>query len=83
METGVFVPFEIYELTNSISALKVIALVINLAVGIYLLISKRLFGLRGGAVADRHEREKDSGWSALEQSTPPAPCVDPASATLT
>lgn len=81
VETGVFVPFEIYELTSSTSALKVIALVINLAVVGYLLISKRLFGVRGGASAER-EREKDSGWAALEQSTPFDAGVELASAGL-
>ena len=70
IETGVLVPFEIYELTTKLSALKILTLIINLAVVAYLLISKRLFGLRGGGVADRAEREADSGWEALERSDP-------------
>jgi uncharacterized membrane protein (DUF2068 family) len=41
VETGVLVPFEIYELTSGVSALKVLTLVINLAIVLYLLISKR------------------------------------------
>src|SRR6202035_1034595 len=49
--TVIFVPYEIYELTKSVSALKVIALVINLAIVAYLLIAKRLLGLRGGGKA--------------------------------
>jgi uncharacterized membrane protein (DUF2068 family) len=69
IETGVLVPFEIYELSNGISALKVLTLVINLAIVLYLLISKRLFGLRGGGPADRAEKEADMGWGALERAT--------------
>jgi hypothetical protein len=70
VETGVFVPLEIYELTKSISALKVRALVINIAVVSYLLISKRLFGVRGGATAELRQREMDSGWIALGRTAP-------------
>jgi uncharacterized membrane protein (DUF2068 family) len=70
VETSVFVPFEIYELTHSVSALKVLALVINLAVVSYLLIKKRLFGVRGGAKADRRERDQDDGWSVFDRTAP-------------
>jgi len=70
IETGILVPFEIYELTTTISALKVLTLIINLAVVAYLLVAKRLFGLRGGGGVERREREADSGWEALERATP-------------
>jgi uncharacterized membrane protein (DUF2068 family) len=66
----VFLPYEIWELTKSISPLKIVALVINLAVAAYLLYAKRLFGLRGGGAADAEERARDNGWSALEQTAP-------------
>jgi uncharacterized membrane protein (DUF2068 family) len=68
--TVIFVPYEIYELTKSVSALKVIALVINLAIVAYLLIAKRLFGLRGGGKAERAEHDKDTGWAPIERATP-------------
>jgi uncharacterized membrane protein (DUF2068 family) len=68
--TCVFLPYEIWELTKSISALKVIALVINIVIAVYLLFAKRLFGLRGGAAAEERERERDQGWSALERTAP-------------
>jgi uncharacterized membrane protein (DUF2068 family) len=68
--TVVFVPYEIYELTKSISWLKVLALLINLLIVIYLLLAKRLFGLRGGGRAERAERDKDYGWPAIERATP-------------
>jgi uncharacterized membrane protein (DUF2068 family) len=70
--TVVFVPYEVYELTKSISALKVLTLVINLVIVIYLLAAKRLFGLRGGGTAERAEREADTGWAAIERATPVA-----------
>jgi len=68
--TVVFVPYEIYELTKSVTWLKVLALVINLLIVIYLLVAKRLFGLRGGGKADRAAREQDYGWPAIERATP-------------
>ncbi len=51
VETGLLVPFEIYELTGGVTALKVLTLVINLAIVLYLLIAHRLFGIRGGRAA--------------------------------
>ncbi len=68
--TIVFVPYEIYELTKSVTALKVVALIVNLAVAVYLLLAKRLFGLRGGGRAERADYDADVGWSAIERATP-------------
>lgn len=51
VETGCFIPLEIYELSNAVSALKVFTLLVNLAIVLYLLIAHRLFGLRGGVKA--------------------------------
>jgi uncharacterized membrane protein (DUF2068 family) len=68
--TTALLPLEVYELTHSLSPLKIITLIINIAVVVYLLLAKRLFGLRGGAAAERAERERDSGWQALERATP-------------
>ncbi|HWF16210.1 MAG TPA: DUF2127 domain-containing protein [Acidimicrobiales bacterium] len=70
--TTVLVPYEVYELTLSVSAFKVITLVINLAVVIYLLFAKRLFGLRGGHRAEQTRRDASSGWGAIERATTPA-----------
>ena len=69
--TAVFLPLEVYELTTSISVLKLTAFVINVAIVVYLLYAKRLFGLRGGAAAEETLRERDVGWQALERSAPP------------
>jgi uncharacterized membrane protein (DUF2068 family) len=68
--TAVFLPIEVYELSQTLSVLKLITFLLNLAVVIYLLVAKRLFGLRGGAAAETAERERDAGWPALERATP-------------
>src|ERR1700733_13611237 len=68
--TVVFVPYEIYELTKSVTTLKILTLVINLAIVVYLLFSKRLFGLRGGGRAERAEYDTDVGWPAIERAPP-------------
>lgn len=67
--TVLLVP-EVYELTGTVTATKIITLLINLAVVAYLLVAKRLFGLRGGGRADAAERDADSGWAALEATLP-------------
>jgi uncharacterized membrane protein (DUF2068 family) len=46
--TTLFIPLEVYEVVEKVSWLKIIILVINVAAVLYLLLSKRLFGLRGG-----------------------------------
>ncbi len=68
--TIVFIPYEISELIKGVTALKLVAFVINVAVAVYLLYAKRLFGLRGGGRAERAEREADTGWTAIERATP-------------
>jgi uncharacterized membrane protein (DUF2068 family) len=73
--TTALVPFEVYELTNGVSAFKLVALVINLAVVLYLLLAKRLFGLRGGQRAEHARRELTSGWAAIERATPGVPAL--------
>jgi uncharacterized membrane protein (DUF2068 family) len=70
--TIVFIPYEIDELIKSVTALKVLAFVINLAIAVYLLYAKRLFGLRGGGKVERAERKADTGWTAIERATPGA-----------
>jgi uncharacterized membrane protein (DUF2068 family) len=49
--TSVFLPLEIYEITEKVTAFRAIALAINIAAVVWLLWSKRLFGLNGGAAA--------------------------------
>ncbi len=76
--TTALLPLEVYELTRTVSPLKIIALIVNIAVVIYLLRSKRLFGFNGGAAAERAERERDVGWEALERTAPEAGGLAPA-----
>ena len=46
--TTLFVPLEIYELSHKVTWLRLVILAVNVAAVLYLLLSKRLFGLRGG-----------------------------------
>ena len=58
--TALFVPYEVYELAHKPTPLKAGALLLNLAAVIYLLVTKRLFGLRGGRDAFEQERHSAS-----------------------
>jgi uncharacterized membrane protein (DUF2068 family) len=68
--TAVFLPLEVWEMAHRFTPFKVFAFILNVAVVIYLLWAKRLFGIRGGGQAERRERERDIGWDALERATP-------------
>ena len=58
--TSLFVPIEVHEVLDRVTALRVLALLVNLfAIG-YLLYTKRLFGLRGGHRAYAEERQSQS-----------------------
>jgi uncharacterized membrane protein (DUF2068 family) len=46
--TSLFLPYEIYDLTVKITWLRIVAFVVNLLLVVYLLWTKRLFGVRGG-----------------------------------
>ena len=69
MTTLLLVP-EAFELVSSSSPGTIVGMIINAAVVIYLLVSKRLFGLRGGAPAVRAEHDHDISWAALERHLP-------------
>jgi hypothetical protein len=45
------IPYEIYELVAKVTALRMTAFLINVALVVYLVLSKRLFGARGGKKA--------------------------------
>ncbi len=80
--TIVFIPYEVDELTKGVSALKLVTFVINVTIAVYLVWAKRLFGVRGGRRAEDAERERDSGWEAIERATPvPGPAPAPAPGT--
>ncbi len=54
--TSVFLPLEIHDLAKGITMTRAVTFTINVAAVIYLLFSKRLFGLRGGRKAYDEER---------------------------
>lgn len=76
--TTVLLPLEIYEIIHKGTALKVIGFIINLAVVVYLLFAKRLFGLRGGGKVDEAKRASDMSWETVAHAT--APFTDPQAA---
>lgn len=54
--TSVFLPIEVYDLTNGLTPTRVATFLINVAAVAYLVVSKRLFGVRGGRAAYDAER---------------------------
>jgi uncharacterized membrane protein (DUF2068 family) len=58
--TTLFIPLEVYELTEKITWLRITAFVVNIAAVLYLLLSKRLFGIRGGHRAYEAVRHEES-----------------------
>ena len=69
--TTALLPLEIYELDATVSTLKLIAFVINLAVVAYLLWPSACSASRRRRGRER-EREHDVGWQALERTAPEA-----------
>jgi uncharacterized membrane protein (DUF2068 family) len=49
--TSLGLPYEIYDMTSKITATRVIFFLINLALVVYLVVTRRLFGVRGGKKA--------------------------------
>ncbi len=49
--TSIFLPLEVRELLNGVTWTRAAAFIINVAAVLYLVISKRLFGIRGGRAA--------------------------------
>jgi len=58
--TSLFLPLEVYELTEKITWVRVLAFAVNIALVVYLVVSKRLFGARGGRAAYERERASES-----------------------
>ncbi|MDQ1703546.1 MAG: hypothetical protein QOF57_2798 [Frankiaceae bacterium] len=68
--TTALLPLEVYEISHKASPFKILALIVNIAIVIYLLLAKRLFGLRGGGPAEEALRERDMGVEALRRTMP-------------
>lgn len=58
--TAIFLPLEIYELSEKVSALKIATFLVNLGAVVWLIWTKHLFGVRGGQAAFEKERESTS-----------------------
>jgi len=59
LATAGFLPFEIHELLDRVTVVRIGALVINVAVLIWLVYTKHLFGLRGGKHEELREEQQD------------------------
>ena len=90
--TSLGLPYEIYDLANKVTVLRVVAFLINLALVLYLVLTKRLFGVRGGRKAYearlRSESILDAEIAALAAEQPgpgrhakPVPAEEPGPAT--
>jgi uncharacterized membrane protein (DUF2068 family) len=64
--TSLFLPYEIYDLSSKVTPLRTAAFLVNLALVVYLVATKRLFGVRGGK---RAYEERLREGSILEQAT--------------
>ena len=64
--TSIFLPYEVYDLTVKITWLRLGALTINLLLVIYLVWSKRLFGVRGGKAVHK-SRLRSESFIGVEQ----------------
>lgn len=58
--TGIFIPLEVYELFERVTWLRVLAFAVNVFAIVYIVWTKRLFGLRGGREAFEAERQSES-----------------------
>ncbi len=58
--TSIFLPLEMYELIEKQTVLRILALLVNVVAVIWLLWSKRLFGLNGGGKAYEEEHRAES-----------------------
>ena len=78
--TAAFLPVEVYELTEKMSWFKVGTLALNVLAVLYILIGKRLFGLRGGHRAFEAARREESLLEVEEAAgeAPGAGGADPA-----
>lgn len=58
--TAIFIPLEIYEILERVTWLRLAALALNIFAVVYILWTKRLFGIRGGHAAFEAERHSES-----------------------
>jgi uncharacterized membrane protein (DUF2068 family) len=81
--TTLFVPLEVYEVTEKVTWIRLVTLAINIAAVVYLLVSKRLFGIRGGTkayeatmhAASLLEVEESAGEESAGEPRPSEPAI--------
>jgi uncharacterized membrane protein (DUF2068 family) len=73
--TGIFLPYEVYELIDKVTVIRAGAFAINVLAVVYLVATKRLFGVRGGYAAYEARRREESLLevedAAETEATPP------------
>ena len=65
--TSIFLPYEVYDLTVKFTVLRLLTFLVNLALVVYLVVSRRLFGVRGGRKAYEARLREDSILDAEAQ----------------
>lgn len=70
--TAGFLPLEIHELSKRVTFLRLLALTVNVALLVWLVRNKRLFGLRGGYAALKRHEDVDVDWDEILASPRPA-----------
>lgn len=82
--TSLGLPLEIYDLTRKVTATALVLFAINLALVLYLVITKRLFGIRGGKEAYdarlRSESVLEAARRAADEAREPVAAHNPAPA---
>ncbi|HEY2792680.1 MAG TPA: DUF2127 domain-containing protein [Micromonosporaceae bacterium] len=81
--TSLFIPLEIYEINEKVTWVRIGALLINIGAVVYLVVTKRLFGVRGGKAAYEAARHEASLLEVEEASSEaklhhPATTTEPA-----
>jgi uncharacterized membrane protein (DUF2068 family) len=76
--TSVFLPYEIYDMTAKLTVTRALLFAVNLALVLYLVITRRLFGVRGGKRAYEARLRSESVMDAAARAaaaaaTEPAP----------
>lgn len=74
--TSIFLPLEVRELLRGFTFTRAAAFLINVAAVLYLLLSKRLFGLRGGRAAYDSERRGEQLLEVEQSALTPGPESD-------
>jgi uncharacterized membrane protein (DUF2068 family) len=76
--TSLGLPLEIYDLTRKVTATALVLFAINLALVLYLVITKRLFGVRGGKRAYDARLRSESVLEAAEEAAAHRTAIPPA-----